>query len=172
MAFDPHVFNPIYFTFLDATADPSLEIMLVLREVWGLSGSLASGSIKFSTGPYDNRFQAPQIVVTPMTSDKTMPMSMGSTASYYQDTENIKIDIYVRPSSDSNSSFGSAKNTLSLVKNEVERIIRSGSRFNTSTEERLLVLNKWIRTDLMGVTPPILKISNTITMLKTFKGVE
>ena len=171
MTYSPEDANPIYYSDLNSINDAGLEVMLALYKFWGLSGSLASGSVKFSTGPYDNRFQNPQVVVTSMGCDRTTPLCIGSTGSYYQDFEQLKIDIFVRTSTDSNTSIGSAKNNLRLMRQEVDRLLRSGSRFNNSTDERFIIIDEWKRLDLANAVPPIMRIQEKVLLIKTFKGV-
>ena len=44
--------------------DPSITIMKHLKDNWTLTNDLAVGNIRFSTGWYDRKFEAPQVTVT------------------------------------------------------------------------------------------------------------
>ena len=58
--------------------DPVLEIMLLLKTNWTLTGDLTNTGIKFATEYYDNNIQLPQVVVSQAGGSSTYPLSMGT----------------------------------------------------------------------------------------------
>ena len=97
--------------------------MSILKSNWSLTGDLAINNIKFTTGPYQEQLQTPQISVTPLV-EPYRTMNIGSRPTYYSQRK-IRIDVWVKPKSDSNTSLGWAKNARWQIRQEIERIIRT-----------------------------------------------
>lgn len=142
--------------------DPILNVMLTLKNNWSLTDSgLSTSNIAFTTGWYDNNVSIPQVTVNLGSIGGTL-IECGPTP-MYQMADMIHIDIWVRPSSDSNKSLGSAKNQEYKLRKEVERILRSGSRISQGTgNEEFVAINNWSRTIDYSVRPVLLRSQYTI----------
>ncbi len=153
--------------------DLNLEIFLLLQNNWSLSGNLASGSITWSTGNYDASISQPQIVVTSYGGDKSPPLTMGASGAFYRDLDVINVGIWVRPLSDSGTSFGRAKNNLYQMRKEVERIVRSGSNLGQDSNDyyRLGFLGAWKRYPSTDKRTVLLHDVLPVNIVKIVKGV-
>ncbi len=137
--------------------DPLLLLLSLLKDNWSLTESgLSSSDIKFSTGWYNSSIQMPQITITPASSRKFL-LTVGDKPLYqFQDT--ILINIWVRPKQDSNTSLGWAKHAEYEIRQEVERILRSGSRLPTkTTKEQFMYLGRWRTLDETDKRPVLLR---------------
>ncbi len=173
MAFDVTYFDPIHFQTFDSTTDIAIELMMILKTDWSLSGDLTGSgvnAIQFRTGFFDSEVQFPQVIVSQVAGDSSPPLSMGATDTFYRNTDLLNVGLWVRPKQDSNTSFGWAKNTIYQMRKEVERICFSGSRLNTTTEDRFLFPMGW-----KGMPedrrPVILHQSLRMGLVKHLKGV-
>ncbi len=171
MSFDIADFDPTDFVCFDDATDPIVEIMLTMKDLWGLTGDLSTGSVVFGTRFYDKNVMFPQLVVLPLGGSPTPPLSIGSTDAFYKSQPTIGVNIYVRPKQDSNTSLGWAKNTIYQLRKESERILRSGSQFNNETENRAIFLVGWDRKDDLNVRPPLLQLFGKCIVVKYVKGV-
>ena len=113
--------------------DPIQNLMLTLKNGWKLTGELAvsgsgTGTVVFSTAWYDTKITFPQVSIRPSPSRQT-PLTTGTPL--YQSSENIYINLWVRPKQDSNTSIGWAKNTIFTMRQEVDRILVSGANIVT-----------------------------------------
>ncbi len=158
---------------MSVSLDPVLEIFLLIKNNWSLTGDLATGSISWSTGFYDSALESPQIVVTQTSGDKSEPLSMGSSGSFYRDTDIVNVGIWVRPVQDSNTSFGWAKNATYKMRKEVERIVRSGSNLGQDVNGyyRFAFLGTWKRFPSLDKRPVLLNDTLPVNIVKTVKGV-
>ena len=173
------------------TNDIILDVMLMLKNNWSLTGDLAGSSLRFDTRLYDENILFPQVVVTPQGGDISPPIDMGSSEATYPDRQILGIDVYVRPKQDSISSLGWAKNAIYEIRKECDRIIQSGSTFDTLTNDFetsdfdsddftwdtvlsdndvFLFLRGWERRDDLTKRPPILRSLGVIYAIKYIKG--
>ena len=137
--------------------DPILDVMLLLKNGWGLTDSgISPSDITFTTGWFNQNIIMPQISVTQIRKNQTI-MECGSAPLYYYNPI-LAVNIWVRPSSDSNKSIGSAKHTEYVIRKEVERIIRSGSHIgNVDNKEEFIYIGRWRRLDEMDTRSIILR---------------
>ena len=163
-------FDPIDFVFMDPAGDMCIELMLILKEKWNLSGDLGSVSVRFSTRLYDESILFPQIVVSPLGGDASQPIDLGSSEATYPDRQLFGIDVWVRPKQDSAASIGWAKNAVYKLRKESERILLSGSRLNSDTEDKFLYLIGWDRLDNLTTRPPIFHLAGKAYVVKFIKG--
>jgi hypothetical protein len=111
--------------------DSVILLLRLLKNSWTASGSGYSGSaLLFTTNWYSDTITLPQITITNSHSTK-VPKESGPKPLYYIE-DILNVDVWYRPSSESNTSYGFAKNALFQIRSEVERIIRSGSPINDS----------------------------------------
>ena len=153
--------------------DPILEVFLLLKNSWSLTGDLTGSSLSWSTGFFDSNIEFPQIVVSQLGGDPSPPLTMGASNAYYLDSDKMNIGVWVRPLQDNNTSFGWAKNAVFKMRKEVERIARSGSDLGTDADgyERLLYLDSWTKDSMMSTKPVLLHSSIVAKIVKTVKGV-
>ena len=138
--------------------DPVIEVLLLLKNNWSLTGNLSTTNIAFTTRLYDESISMPQIVVRPLGSDSSPPIDLGGAEATYLDVEKIGFHIYVRFKQDSNSSLGWAKNTIYVMMKEAERIIKSGSVLTGDDDglNKVFFVGGWNRADNLRVRPPLL----------------
>lgn len=148
--------------------DTILEIMIFLKNNWGLTGDLAPEKIYFSTRLYDERIQLPQIIIRPAGSISSPPIDVGDTNLTYYDSEGISFNIYVRPKQDSASSMGWAKNAIYQMRRETERLLRSGSTLVSDDDSlpKYIGLEGWRRMDNYSSRPPIFILSGQMGIIK------
>ncbi len=153
--------------------DPILEVFLLLKNNWSLTGDLAGNAITWSTGYYDAAVETPQIVVRQVEGDSTPPLTMGASGAFYQDLDVISIGLWVRPKQDNNTSIGWAKNAIYQFRKEVERICRSGSNLGTDSNgyQRLLFLGSWAGDYITQRKPVCYHQTCLAKIIKTVKGV-
>jgi len=171
MSFELDDFDPIDFEFLGPSTDIILEIMIILKEKWNLTGDLTGSNIAFGTRFYDKNILFPQVIVKPLGGDESPPIDMGSSEATYPDRQSIGVDIWVRPKQDSNTSIGWAKNAIYQIRKEVERILKSGSRLNNYQDDRILHLGGWRRRDDLRSRPPIFHLEGQSYVVKYVKGI-
>ena len=136
--------------------DPILLLMLLLKNSWSLTGDLTGSSVKFGTRLYDLNVQLPQICVRPVGGTQTITETGYNPTIFYKD--NVAVGVWVRPSSDSGKSIGSAKNASYQMRREVERII-SGSRLSGSSASQppfIVIGGRWRNLDRTSLRSPIL----------------
>ena len=138
--------------------DPVLEIMLMLKNNWSLTGDLDNTNVKFSTDMYDDNLLLPQVIVRQDGGAYSYPMTVGNTGSYYTDTDIVFVNVWVRPKQDSNTSKGWAKNAYYQIRKEVERILRSVSSLGLDADghRRYLWLSGWRSMPRVGDRPLLL----------------
>jgi hypothetical protein len=136
--------------------------MLLLKNKWSLTESgLTPSDIVFTTGWYDNNVVLPQITITPAYNRKWL-MECGDKP-LYQHENTLHLNIWVRPKSDSGQSLGQAKHCEYIMRQEVERILRSGSRIAVNwigiptNVEEFVYVGKWRRMDETKLRLPILR---------------
>ena len=153
--------------------DPVLEIMVKLRNSWTLTGTLATGSLKFSTDHYDNNIQFPQVVISEFREIASPPLSTGHSDAYYNDTNILFINVWNRPSQDSNTSRGKTKNDHYQIRKEIQRIIRSGSSLGADTDGNIrhMYIGEWKKMPRIGERPLLLHSYVDLRIDKTSKGV-
>jgi hypothetical protein len=158
--------------------DAIIETMLLLKNNWSLMGDLAaaatinSSGIHFSTRLYNENITFPQIVIIPAGEVSSPPLDCGLDPTY-RDLESVGFEIYIRPTQDSNSSLGWAKNAIYQLRRETERILRSGSILKQDDDkiEKFLYLTGWRRMDNLSIRPPLLILSGHAYIVKHNKGV-
>ncbi len=150
-----------------------LEVMLKLRNSWSLTGDLGTGSIKFDSGAYDAEVTSPQIVIAPFGGDPSPPLTTGASTAYYRDLDTLSISLWVRPKTDSNTSYGWSKNAIYQMRTEVDRVLRSGSNLgqNSNGDYRFLYMSSWRGTPDTNVRPVVLRQKCTATVVKNVRGV-
>jgi hypothetical protein len=150
--------------------DMVIEIMEILKEEWSLTGDLSLSNLRFSTRLYDESILLPQIVISYLGGTGSPPIDMGSSEATYRSKPTIGFDIWVRPKQDSASSIGWAKNAMYMLRKETERILLSGSRLNSDTEDKFLVLTGWDRKDDLTKRPPIFCLLGKAYIIKYILG--
>ena len=110
--------------------DPILNVMLLIKNAWTLTGDFTGSNITFSTRWYDSNIQMPQITISPSPS-RQLPLTTG--IPLYQSSDNIYINIWVRPIQDSNRSIGWAKNAIYQLRQEIEKLLISGANIGAGT---------------------------------------
>ena len=139
--------------------DPILSVMLAIKNSWSLTETgVKNSDITFSTGWYDEGIAMPQVTVTPAGGVYSL-QEVGPTP-LYQMGDFISVNVWVRPDSSSNKSFGSAKHKEYTIRKEVERIIRSGSQVATG---EFVFASRWRRLDELNKRPVILRSMIDIT---------
>jgi hypothetical protein len=133
----------------------------ILRNNWGLAGDLSSGNIRFTTGPYQEQFQTPQVSVTPLV-EPYRTMNIGVSPTYYSQRK-IRIDIWVKPKSDSNTSLGWAKNTRWQIEQEVERIIRTNA--TNILGIGFAKMEQFVEREDLKTRPPILNVNTRVNLI-------
>jgi hypothetical protein len=136
--------------------DPVLLMMLLLKNSWALSGDLTGSSIKFGTRLYDQNVQLPQVCVRPLGGSQTITETGYNPTIFYKDS--VAVGVWVRPSSDSGKSLGSAKNISYQMRREVERIV-SGSQLSGSSASQppfIVIGGRWRNMDRTNTRSPIL----------------
>ena len=125
--------------------DPIIELMLLLKNNWSLTGDLSVNNIMFSTRLYDENIQFPQIVLTPAGQMSSPPVDCGSSDATYLDLEAIGFNIYIRPKQDSNSSLGWAKNAMYSIRKEVELILKQKAVLTQDDDNitKFVILSGW-----------------------------
>lgn len=155
-------------------ADSIIELLLLVKNGWGLTGDLAKEKIYFSTRLYDEHVQFPQIVIKPIGFTPSPPIDMGAIDITNFEPEHISFNIYVRPLQDSNTSLGWAKNAIYLMRRETERILRSGSILILDDDglPKYVALEGWIRNDDYMTRPPTFILSGQISIVKYLTNME
>jgi len=153
--------------------DPVLEVMITLRNTWTLTGDLSTGSLKFSTNYYDDNIMFPQVVVSEFREVNSYPLSIGSTDALYNDTNIIFVNVWVRPSQNSNVSIGRSKNDHYQIKKEIQRIVRSGSSLGLDADgdRRFMYIGEWKRLPRIADRPQLIHSYVEVRIEKTTKGV-
>ncbi len=118
--------------------DPSLFVMLTLRDNWSLTGDLTGSkftgsnwnglAVGFGTKWVDKMVSMPQVSVTPKeASVRQLNVGSGNNVTFRM-MPIIDVDCWVRPPTSPGESYGKAKNMRHQMKEEVMRIIKvSGS---------------------------------------------
>ena len=142
--------------------DPVLNVMLLLKNKWSLTESGVSASdLVFTTGWFDSSLVLPQITITSAYNRKAV-MECGDKPLYqYEDT--LHVNIWVRPLQDSGRSLGQAKHVEYILRQEVERILRSGSHIGITwagesvNVEEFVYIGRWRKLDEINLRPPLLR---------------
>ena len=150
--------------------------MLLLKNNWSLTGSgYSANNFKFTTNWYSDSVIFPQITVTNSYSTRT-PKEAGPKPLYY-DEDYITVNIWYRPSSETNTSYGFSKNAVFQARSEVERIIRSGSPINdlsppiTSQGIKNFYLSGW-RNLTDTNTRPVLFRSEMVVKIERYNEID
>jgi hypothetical protein len=154
--------------------DPTLDIFLLLKNNWTLTGDLTGSSIGWGTGFYNEKIVLPQIVVNQPGGDPSPALTMGSTSAYFLDTDLVNVGVWVRPKQDSNTNLGWAKNAFFQMRKECERIIRSGSVLGSGsngTTYRFAYLGSWVNSPMLDKKPTLLYALAQVKIVKTVRGV-
>ncbi len=153
--------------------DAALEVMLMLKNNWNLTGDLDATKVYFTTRLYDEGVKFPQIVVSPISQAYSPPIDLGSTNETYLDLEGLSFDIYVRPMQDSNTSLGWAKNAMYKMYVESERILKSGSTLIQDDDgiQKFINLAGWRRKDDLSKRPVLMILTSHLNIIKYKKGI-
>ena len=153
--------------------DAALEVMLMLKNNWSLTGDLDAPPVTFTTRLYDEGINFPQIVVSPISQSYSPPIDLGNRDATYLDLEGLSFNIYVRPPQDSNKSLGWAKNAIYKIYVEAERILKSGSVLTQDDDgiEKFIVISGWKRNDNLIKRPVLLILNGHLNIIKYKKGV-
>lgn len=137
--------------------DPILNIMLLLKNNWNLSESgVSSSDITFSTGWYDNNLVTPQITVTPAYNRKAIQETGDKPLYKFEDTSFV--NVWVRPKTESGKSLGWAKHADYVIREEVARILRTGSHIGVEDHnQEFMFMGPWRRLDETDVRPIVLR---------------
>lgn len=152
--------------------DNVLDVMLKIKNNWSLIGDFTGSNMVFGTRFYNKNIMFPQVIVSSLGGGSSPPIDFGSSDATYPDSQNIGIDIWVRPKQDSASSLGWAKNAMYQIRKEVERILRSGSRIATGSatvDDTFLALFGWSRRDYFTKRPPIFHLVGRTIVSKYIK---
>lgn len=140
--------------------DLPLLTMVTLMNNWGLTGDLAKSTtttgsgVKFNTRWYDQSIAFPQVYIIPAGSYNPTIMECGSNPTY-KHADRIRVGVAVRPKQESNTSLGWAKNAVFSIKNEVDRILESGSTLSSGGINFFLSLGAWRVLDNIGMSRPV-----------------
>ena len=143
--------------------DPVISVLTLLKNQWSLSDSDTTGSaIKFSTGWYDGSIIQPQISVRPAGGTHTL-LSLGTypNSPVYLHTDTVSINVWVRPKQDSNTSIGWAKSTIYKLKEEIDKLLISGSHLDTEDYETYGIPRTWRVLDDTAVRPVVFRMMLT-----------
>ena len=147
--------------------DSTILLLIKLKNQWSLTSSgFGTGSLLFTTNWFSENVVLPQITITPNDLNLT-PVEMGSNPTYFGQ-EIFFVNIWYRPPTDSGTSYGYAKNAIFQIKNEVARIIRSGSVFNdttgpaTSTGYKYYSITGWNTMNDTTVRPAIFRVMSKV----------
>jgi hypothetical protein len=153
--------------------DPILDIFLLLKNSWTLTGDLSTGSISWGTGFYNDKIQFPQVVVSQYGGDPSPPLTTGASSAYYSSADIVNVGIWVRPKQDSNTNIGWAKNAFFQMRKESERIIRSGSNLGSGSDGiyRFAFVSGWINPPMLEKKPTLFHASLPVRVIKIVKGV-
>lgn len=137
--------------------DLRIILLRLIKNSWSLTDTgLTASDITFSTGWYSDNISMPQIVITSNVANRSV-LTCGDSPLYFYG-QRANIDIWVRPTSDSGQSLGSAKNAEYKIRREVERILRSGSRVGTQyNNEEFIYLGRRRLLDELNRRPPLLR---------------
>lgn len=103
--------------------DSTLLILLTLKNNWSITGSgFSTSDLIFTTNWFNENLATPQVTIT-FNDSISKPSEMGPTPAYYSQ-EYIDVNVWYRPSSESNTSYGFVKNAMFQIKSEIERILR------------------------------------------------
>jgi hypothetical protein len=156
------------------SGDDVLDVMLMLKNDWSLTGDLLVDNILFGTRFYDKNLQLPQVIVSPITKSPSPPIDIGSSEATYPNFQEIRFDISVRPKQDSNSSLGWAKMMIYEMRKEAERILRSGSHIGDTSsgdsEDIFIYLRGWTRQDDLSLRPILFHFLGRAFIVKYVKG--
>ena len=151
--------------------DSTILLLVKLKNQWTLSGSgFDTGSLLFTTNWYSENVVLPQITITSNNS-VLAPFETGPNPVYFGQ-ETFFINVWYRPPTDSGTNYGYAKNAIFQIKNEVERIIRSGSVFNdttgpaTSTGYKYFSISGWNTLNDLTVRPAIFRVMSKVKVEK------
>lgn len=137
--------------------DPILEILLLIKNNWSLTGEFSPNSISWGTGKYNAEILTPQIVVTQVGGDPSPPLTTGNTDVYFNQMDELSIGIWVRPKMVNNTTLGWAKNAIYQFRCEVERIIRANLDLGLDGDGNAhsCFMGSWKRTPLIDKDPVI-----------------
>ncbi len=111
--------------------DTTLSLLINIKNNWSLSGTSLTGSaIAFTTSWFNEETMLPQITITQV-DDINEPTEIGALPNYFI-SNTYFVDIWVRPISDSGTSYGAAKNNIYNMRKEVKRIIRALGNIGTT----------------------------------------
>jgi hypothetical protein len=151
--------------------DSTLILLIRLKNQWTLTGSgFDTGSLVFTTNWYSENVVVPQITISPFDS-QMRPIETGPDPAYFGE-ETFYINVWYRPPTDSGTSYGYAKNAIFQIKNEVERIIRSGSLFNdtsgpsTSVGQKFFSIGGWKTMNDTSIRPAIFRVMSKVKVEK------
>ena len=147
----------------------------MLKNNWSISGSGYSlTDFYLTTNWYSDAIVLPQITITHSNSNKT-PKEMGPHPEYYVE-DIFNVNIWYRPSSESNTSYGTVKNAIFQIKSEIERIVRSGSPINdltppiTSMGLKNFWFSNWTNLTDTG-TRPVLFRTQTVIKVQRYSNI-
>ena len=139
--------------------------MLLLKNNWGLTGSLAGSNVAFTTGFYNERLNTPQVCVTPLI-EPIKVKNIGTTPFHF--IQHIaQINVWVRAPTTAGSSLGQAKNDRYRIMAEIRRIIRE---FPTNVNQ-FMRYSEISYHELLDVRPPLLNGELRATIYD-FRGAE
>jgi hypothetical protein len=138
----------------------------ILMNNWGLTGDLTGSNIRFTTGNYEAQLQMPQVSVTPLV-EPYRPMNIGPSPTYLSQRK-IRIDVWVKPKSDSNTSLGWAKNARWQIEQEIERIIRTNAVNIPGIG--FAKLEQFVERENLKTRPPILNVNTRVNLIAFERG--
>jgi hypothetical protein len=151
--------------------DSTIILLVRLKNQWALTGSgLDTGSLLFTTNWYSENVVVPQVTISSFDS-QLGPVETGPNPIYFGQ-ETFYVNIWYRPPTDSGTNYGFAKNAIFQIKNEVERIIRSGSVFNdttgpiTSTGFKYFSIGGWKTMNDTTVRPVLFRVMSKVKVEK------
>lgn len=142
--------------------DPSLALLLYLKNSWSLIGLASGSNISFNTGWYNSEITQPiQVTIIPTRSSWT-PINLNNFRYMLHDT--YQIDLWVRPDpGSSNRALGEAKDALWKMRDEVSRLLHTGSK--GLRDIHYISIIGWTRNDDITQRPVIMRYTGLVDVL-------
>lgn len=136
--------------------DPAITLMAFLKSGWSLTGDLAKANIRFSTGWYNRRFEAPQVSVT-LLWERDVVLGLGYTKHGVEAFYEINVWVKILKSG-TGKGPGLAKKWRHEMKEHVKALLKA--QLEGYTDLKVVVLDQIARPfDELDGAPPLLRFS-------------